>query len=638
MRLAPLVLVLSALVGAAPSAQPTQSLAAVRVDADGDRVPDRVGQTVTVAGRASVDRGTFGSATSGLYLQGATGGIELRDGVLTSAPTVRAGDSLRVTGTVRFRHGTTYLEPTGLRRIDAAPRVPAPVPYVAADAEALEGQLVEAEGVVVGQSQVSAGRALLISLDDLSLVAVFAFDGQPEPLSFEDLEPGDHVHVTGVVGQYDRAAPYVDSYQIYPRRPADLWTAGISASVYRWAALGAGASFLLALGLAAALRLQVRRRVAALQASESRYRTLVDRASDAVFVHDLDGRNVEVNSSARALLGLPEGAPIPSMFDIVARRDGAQARQHAARVAATGNSRVDLHVVTPCGREQLLEFESQAISLNGTTRVLSLGRDVGTRRSYERGLIAAREEAEEAARVKSAFLASMSHEIRTPLTAVIGFAELLMEEVDPEDRGLVEAIEAGGQRLLATLNSVLDIARLDAEREPLHPMPVEVIEHVEREVALLRPLADRRGLQLGVEVGGAERLPAVLDPDAVGRILTNLVGNAIKFTEEGGVTVELDGDADVLVLRVIDTGIGIADDFLPDLFTEFRQQSEGDARSHEGTGLGLAITQRLVDMMGGTIAVDSQWGVGTAFTVTLPRGLPLGDGMAQGAEPEVKTA
>ena len=593
-----------------------EPIADVLRDADGDRVPDRVGQAVTVAGWASVDRGAFGPSASDLYVQDGRGGVAVAGGAVAGRR-VRAGEPVVVSGSLAFRDGMAVVVPGAVWIGTGPARMPEPVPYDAARAEALEGRLVRVEGTVVGQSQVAVGRALLVSLDDLTLVVAFAFEGQPEPVAFEGLGAGDRVRVTGVAGQFDRAAPYTESYQVYPRRPADVERAGIPASAYRWAALGAGALFLLAFGASVALRAQVRCRVEALRASETRYRTLVDRASDAVFVHDLDGGDADLNQAARALLGLADGDPAPPPLDAVAEADWPRARDHVRRLRRVGNARTDLRVAPPGGAERLLEIESQVIEVGGARRVLSLGRDVGARRAYERGLVEAREAAEEMARVKSAFLANMSHEIRTPLTAVIGFAEVLRDEVDPDARGLVEAIETGGRRLLGTLNSVLDLARLDGAREALRPARVDVAAHVEQSAALLRSLADDRGLRLDV-VGGDRPLWAVLDAGALDRIVTHLVGNALKFTERGGVTVGAERDGDAVRVYVADTGIGIAAEFRPALFEEFRQQSEGDARSHEGTGLGLAITQRLVALMGGTIAVESACGRGTTFTVTLP--------------------
>ena len=202
--------------------------------------------------------------------------------------------------------------------------------------------------------------------------------------------------------------------------------------------------------------------------------------------------------------------------------------------------------------------------------------DLELERVYEQGLIDAREAAEETVRVKSAFLASMSHEIRTPLTAVLGFAEILRDEVPEEQRDLVEAIEAGGLRLLSTLNSVLDLARLDAGREMLRPADVDLVGHIGQGVRLLGALAARKGLDLRFAPAVAA-LPACIDTGALDRILTNLVGNAIKFTDVGGVTVTLAPDplGRWATLAVSDTGIGMSTEFLPEVFNEFRQESEG---------------------------------------------------------------
>lgn len=230
----------------------------------------------------------------------------------------------------------------------------------------------------------------------------------------------------------------------------------------------------------------------------------------------------------------------------------------------------------------------------------------------------AREQAEEVARMKSEFLTNMSHEIRTPLTAIIGFAQVLGEEVEPERRGLVEPIEQSGRRLLTTLNSVLDLAQLRANGLNMHIEPVDVAEEAHEFADMLRQLASEKGLAL-VVTGPVQGLYAEADRAVLNRVLTNLVSNAIKFTDEGRVTISLDKEDAYVRIRVHDTGRGIHPDFLPKLFEEFRQESTGTTRTHEGSGLGLAITKGLVQQMGGTICVDSTINVGSVFTVLLPQ-------------------
>lgn len=240
------------------------------------------------------------------------------------------------------------------------------------------------------------------------------------------------------------------------------------------------------------------------------------------------------------------------------------------------------------------------------------------RRHYEDELVAGKRRAEELARMKTSFLANMTHETRTPLSSIIGFADLLRDDVEPPQRELVEDIQECAQKLLTTINAVLDLARLESNRTTLDCRPLDVGREVAAAARLLQPLARRKGLVLEVE-DAAQGAAARLERTALGRVLNNLIGNALKFTEEGGVTLGVAADAEHVRIEVRDTGIGIADAFLPHLFEEFRQESSGMSRTHEGTGLGLAITRRLVELMDGTIAVQSTKGEGSVFTVQFGR-------------------
>ncbi|HIG73811.1 MAG TPA: hypothetical protein EYQ24_04305 [Bacteroidetes bacterium] len=221
-------------------------------------------------------------------------------------------------------------------------------------------------------------------------------------------------------------------------------------------------------------------------------------------------------------------------------------------------------------------------------------------------------------KLKDDLLANTSHELRTPLTAVLGYTELLLDETEGETRTLAEGVWRGGNRLLSTVNSLLDMYKLQSGSMELHPSVVDVGAQVRETVRLLAPLAEERGIALAVLPEGLE-VQAEVDRAALDRIVMNLVGNAIKFTTEGAVTVLLDADAQWVHLTVRDTGCGIEPEFLPRVFEPFEQASTGHARSHEGSGLGLAIVQRLVDLSGGEVEAESVPGEGTAFRVRLPR-------------------
>jgi len=220
--------------------------------------------------------------------------------------------------------------------------------------------------------------------------------------------------------------------------------------------------------------------------------------------------------------------------------------------------------------------------------------------------------------MKETFLASTSHELRTPLTSILGFSDLLRDETEARAHPFLDVIEANGRRLLRTLDALLDLASLRAgEMSPsLHR--IDVCETVQAVAAEHEPGARKNNVTMSVDVPD-RAVYALLDERYLEQILRNLVGNAIKFTEDGTVTVSVAGGADQVTLEVADTGIGIDPAFIPDLFRDFKQESQGVGRTYEGSGLGLAITARLVDLMEGTITVQSEKGEGSTFRVELPR-------------------
>ncbi len=243
---------------------------------------------------------------------------------------------------------------------------------------------------------------------------------------------------------------------------------------------------------------------------------------------------------------------------------------------------------------------------------------LGRIQRHDRELRLAKDAAEEMARLKSAFLANMSHEIRTPLTGILGFTQMLADEVSGHQQDWVDCVQQSARRLLDTLNSVLDLARIESGSLDIEFVQVDVVDEVNHVAQFFAPLAGEKGLTIEVrQRTGTTHVET--DPNWLTRILQNLVRNAIKFTDTGSVTISVDGTAEALVLEIADTGIGISTEFIPHLFDEFKQESAGLTRSHEGTGLGLAITHKLVDRMGGSIEVQSEKDVGSTFTVKIPR-------------------
>jgi PAS domain S-box-containing protein len=277
-------------------------------------------------------------------------------------------------------------------------------------------------------------------------------------------------------------------------------------------------------------------------------------------------------------------------------------------------------------RHQMLYSASRIQGPDGTPLgIVGLLVDITVQKRVESELAIARDRAEAADRVKSAFLATMSHELRTPLNSIIGFTGILLQELagplNAEQGKQLHMVRNSSQHLLTLINDVLDISRIEAGEMTLAEEPFDVTQAVEKVVDIMRPQAERKKIGLDVHF---DRDPGQRIGDArrVEQILFNLIGNAIKFTESGSVDVGVDMDAQAghnpVVITVRDSGIGIREDDMRNLFRPFRQIDSTLSRKHEGTGLGLVICKRLTGLMGGDIEVSSRWGVGTTFTLRLP--------------------
>jgi signal transduction histidine kinase len=230
-------------------------------------------------------------------------------------------------------------------------------------------------------------------------------------------------------------------------------------------------------------------------------------------------------------------------------------------------------------------------------------------------------ELEEANAAKNDFLASMSHELRTPLNSILGFSQVMLDgmagELTPEQTRQLEMIHASGQHLLSLINDVLDLAKIEAHHVEVTPEDFEFCDSVRQVMDTLRPLAQRKGLDLTLDCV-TTTVAMHTDGRLLRQILLNILGNAIKFTEDGAVTLRLARDGDDVWVSVTDTGPGIAPENIDEIFTEFGRGQRARQSGAEGTGLGLAISRRLAELLGGTLVVVSTPGEGSTFTVRVP--------------------
>lgn len=360
----------------------------------------------------------------------------------------------------------------------------------------------------------------------------------------------------------------------------------------------------------------------ALQENESRFKSVADSVPVLLWLADSEGGFVFLNETWHRFTGKEFEESRGQGWASGLHPEDSQSvlNQYREAVAKRTPFSVECRLLRHDGVYRWMHF-------TGVPRYASDGAFVGYVGSFsditegketELELVMAKEAAEEMARIKSAFLTNMTHEVRTPLTVILGFTSMLKQGVRPQYQRFVKVIERSGRRLLLMLDSILDLAQLEAGSVDVENTSFNVVDVVESVSELIRPMANEKGLtfQISKPVDGAyvkkgQRL--------VARVLNNLLDNAVKFTEEGGIEVEVSEREDHVYVTISDTGIGITDAFLPHIFDEFSQESTGLERTHQGSGLGLAVSKRLLDLIGGHIRVTSNKGAGSAFIVELPK-------------------
>jgi PAS domain S-box-containing protein len=377
----------------------------------------------------------------------------------------------------------------------------------------------------------------------------------------------------------------------------------------------------------------IERQLASERALTERYQDLIDNASDIIYTHDLEGRLLTLNKAGRVLTGYDVSAGSPLFFLDLVAPGSLEAAQRMLRNVVGGGVPVsgELELRTAHGTQVVVDLAVRLVRRGGQpASVFGIARDATARRRVECELQRAREAAEASSRAKSEFLANMSHEICTPMNGIVGMTELALDTpLTAEQREHLTTVKACAESLLRLLHDVLDFSRIDAGTLGLDPVEFALRDTVGTVAVLFGPQAAAKKVAFDIAVHPDVPDNVVGDPGRLRQILVNLVGNAVKFTAEGRVAVDVglasaDDEGVGIRFAVADTGIGIPAEKQVVVLEPFSQGDGSIARRFSGTGLGLSISSRLVAMMGGQLEVESEPGGGSrfSFTARFGRGRP----------------
>jgi PAS domain S-box-containing protein len=412
--------------------------------------------------------------------------------------------------------------------------------------------------------------------------------------------------------------------------PARSAFAGISAmrsAVFGTASL-LGVLMLGAIGLMVTTLREHLRKERTLQDSEDRTRSILEAAKDAYIEMDADGLIRDWNRQAEQTFGWTKQAALGrSVAETIVPPQHRRAHTEGLRrFLATGsgpvvNNRVEVEAIHQNGHEFPVELAIWTHERDGTYCFSAFVHDISERKATEHELAKAHAKAMEATRLKSQFLANMSHEIRTPMNGVVGMSDLLLDtQLSAEQREYAEAMRRSADSLLAVINDILDFSKIEAGKLELELIDFDLRTVVEEVAGLLAERAQSKGLELATLIDPGVPVAVRGDPHRIRQVLVNLVGNAVKFTEEGEVVVRVSAlggdDGTEFRFAISDTGIGLSPEEQERLFGSFAQVDPSSSRRYGGTGLGLAISKQLAQLMGGTIGVESTPGSGSEFWFT----------------------
>lgn len=573
------------------------------------------------------------STSSGAYLWSDSAVFMLR---ATESETFSPGQLLEVIGFPVASEGVPTIEHATWRVLGSGkPPEPEQVSVRALLDKRLSYAWVKTTGKVRGRIQTREGVALELEQAGVHFLArVYGHDAWSRFL----VDKGAIVNLTGLslVPQRPQAAHGPLFTLLVPSTEYLQLVAGAPWSEFRvlgYLTVVVGLGGLLTAAWVALLRKRVRQQTETLRQSlerelalEHRYRQLIEASHDGIVTLDAEGRFTSANHAAEELFGWPTSELAGKHFSEVL-----PANERSRLVALWQRwkvkpepSRLETAFINRAGKRLVVELTVVPLDQSGAALVLA--RNVTAQKIHEQQLRAAKEAAEQANRIKTEFLANMSHEIRTPLTAIIGMTELALDtNLTREQREYLETVLTSARGLLRIIDDILDLSRVEAGKLKLNERPFSLPALCDQIYRMVLVRAQQKNLDLSYEI--APEVPHIIaaDEDRLRQVLINLLGNAIKYTDEGYVKLEVTVESRpaeaseqlLLHFRVRDSGVGIPPEMQEAIFLPFYQVDGSSSRRHGGAGLGLAIAKRLVELMGGRIWVESQPGRGSTFHFTI---------------------
>jgi PAS domain S-box-containing protein len=355
------------------------------------------------------------------------------------------------------------------------------------------------------------------------------------------------------------------------------------------------------------------------EAINERYTSLTKYANDVILSIDKNGKILEANQKAFDIYGYTKDELLQKEI-----LDLSQDRKKDIEVIFSSINNPDGILFETNHKRKNgtifpVEISAKLIKQGNEETLLAIIRDNTDRKKLELDLILAKDKAEEMDRLKTTFLANMSHELNTPMSGIIGFSELLLSEMDnPNHREMAKIIHKSSKRLNETLNSILDLSKIESQNLQLKHNNFDIVSMIQECKFAFADNANKKGIKFSV-TSNEPKILVYSDQNVIHKVLCNIIDNSIKYTEKGEVNVHLSESDDHALISVSDTGIGIPQESLDQIFEPFRQGSEGLNRKYEGMGLGLTITKKYIEVLGGKLKIESLKGSGTKVIIELPK-------------------